>query len=102
MDSGQTTNLGLAVVCLLPALGAGWKASSLRGDIGGRWSERVNLIHAGLQKRAVDELTQLQVAIGKMLGGTAGSFSPVTVWADPGPIVDRANRCAEILRTGDK
>jgi hypothetical protein len=62
----------------------------------------VNIIHAGLQQRAVDELTQLQVAIGEMLGGNAAVFTPVASWADPGPIVERANRCAHILRTGDK
>src|SRR5258708_3997575 len=102
MDSGQTTNLAVSVACLLPALGAGWKASSLRGDIGNRWSDRVNIAHAGLHERAVVELTRLQVAIGEMLGGAVGSFSPIAVWTDPGPIVDRANRCAEILHTRDK
>jgi hypothetical protein len=102
MDSGQTTNLGVAVACLLPALAAGWKASGLRGDIGNRWNDRVNIAHAGLHERAVAELTRLQVAIGEMLGGAAGAFSPTTVWADPRPIVERANRCAEVLRTRDK
>src|SRR4051794_31527710 len=102
MDSGQSTNLGVAAAFLLPALGAGWKASSLRGDIGNRWSDRVSIAHAGLHERAIVELTRLQVAIGEMLGGAAGSFSPAAVWADPGPIVELANRCAEILRTRDK
>src|SRR4051812_5983232 len=102
MDTGQTTNLAVAVACLLPALGAGWKASSLRGDIGNRWSDRVKIVRAGLHERAVVELTRLQVAIGEMLGGAVGSFSPVAVWADPTPIVERANRCAEILRTRDR
>src|SRR5262249_44085469 len=48
------------------------------------------------------ELTQLQVAIGEMLGGDAASFSPVAAWADPKPIVEQANRSAHVLRTGDK
>jgi hypothetical protein len=102
MDTGQTTNLAVAVALLLPALPAGWKASNLRGDIGARWSERVNIVHAGLHERAVEELTRLQVATEEMLGGAAGAFSPVAVWADPAPIVERANRCAEILRTREK
>jgi hypothetical protein len=102
MDSGQTTNLGVAVACLLPALGAGWKASGLRGDIGSRWNDRVNIAHAGLHERAIAELTQLQIEIGELLGGAVGAFNPATVWADPGPIVKRANRCAQILRTRDR
>lgn len=102
MDSGQSTNLVIVVTCLLPAIAAGWKASSLRGDVGARWSSRVDIVHAGLHDLAVTELTSLQVEIGQMLGGVADAFSPAVVWADPGPIVESANRCADILRTRDR
>lgn len=94
--------LGVAVACLLPALPAGWKAAGLRGDIFKKWAERVDVAHAGLTERAKDELLHLQAEIAIALGGTSGSFSPAEILADPAPLVDGANRCADILRARDK
>jgi hypothetical protein len=93
--------LGVAVACLLPALGAGWRAASLRGDTFNKWSERVDLAHAGLTERAKDELLSLQDEIGRVLGGAGGEFSPAEVIADPAPLVAAANRCADVLRARD-
>jgi hypothetical protein len=94
--------LGVAVACLLPALPAGWKAASLRGDIFQRWAERVDVARAGLTERAKDELLNLQAEIAHALGGPGGDFSPAEVIADPAPLVDGAKRCADILRARDK
>ena len=99
MDAGQTENLLVAVACLVPALPAGWKASSLRGDIGARWTERVDISHARLHQRAVSELQALQQEIGDVLGVSA---IPGEVVVDPGPILDRVRGCAEILRVRDR
>ncbi len=94
--------LGVAVACLLPALGAGWRAASLRGDTFNKWSERVDVTHAGLTERAKSELLALQTEIGRVLGGAGGEFSPAEVIADPAPLVAAANRCADVLRARDK
>lgn len=92
--------LALAVTCLIPALAAGWRAVSWRGDIFNKWSDRVEIAHAGLNERATSELVALQEAIVNALGGTAG-FTPAEVWTDPDPLVAGANRCARLLRARD-
>jgi len=94
--------LAVAVACLVPALPAGWKAASLRGDIFQKWAGRVDVAHAGLTERAKDELLDLQAEIANALGGTGGSFSPAEVIADPAPLVAGAKRCADILHARDK
>lgn len=94
--------LGIAVACLLPAIPAGWKAAGLRGDTFNKWSERVEIAHAGLTERAKDELIDLQTDIGTALGGPGLTFSPAEVIADPAPLVAGAKRCADILRARDK
>jgi hypothetical protein len=104
VTDGGSDHLGLlavAIACLIPALPAGWKAASLRGDIFNKWSERVDLAHAGLTERIKDELLSLQAEIDRALGG-AGADLPAQVVADPGPLVASANRCAELLHTRDR
>ena len=93
--------LGIAIGCLLPALPMLWKAASWRGDAFRKWSERVDLAHAGLNERATSELFALQGEIGDALGGATG-FTPAEVWTDPDPLVARANRCAAFLRARDR
>jgi hypothetical protein len=101
----QSNDLGIvlavAVPCLLLVLPAAWKAASLRGDIFNKWSERVDLAHAGLHDRAITELLGLQDDISEALGGATG-FTPAEVWIDPDPLVRRANQCAELLHARDK
>jgi hypothetical protein len=92
--------LGIAVGCLLPALGAGWKAASWRGDVYNKWSDRVDLAHAGLNERATRELVALQEAISEALG--PAGFIPAEVWTDPDPLVKRANRCGRLLRARER
>src|SRR5438874_9036827 len=104
MESGSSDHLGilaLAVVCLLPALGAAWKAASWRGDIFNKWSSRVDFAHAGLNERANAELVALQEALTDALGAR-GEFDPDSVAADPDPLVEHANRCAKLLKARDK
>jgi hypothetical protein len=104
MEASQPDHLavlGVAVVCLLPALGAGWKAASWRGDVFTKWSDRVDFAHAGLNERATSELVALQDAISDALGGRPG-FIPAEVWADPDPLVERANRCGKLLKARDR
>jgi hypothetical protein len=106
MDSSNSDHLGvlvLSVACFAPVLPAAWKAASLRGDIFNKWSERVDLAHAGLNERATSELLELQAQISEIVGGTGeGAFTPAEVWLDPDPFIDRANRCATLLRARDK
>lgn len=104
MESGEPNQLGilgLAAVLFLAALPALWKAAGLRGDTNKKWSERVEVAHAGLSERATSELLQLQNEIGTALGGATG-FTPAQVWIDPDPLVKRANKCADLLRVRDK
>jgi hypothetical protein len=96
--------LAVAVACLVPAIPAGWKAASLKGDTFRKWAGRVDVAHAGLATRATGELVALQEQIGDVLGGPADSEAllPAQSFADPAPLVAGANRCADLLRTRDK
>src|SRR6266567_4507188 len=97
-DPDQFKILTFAVVILLPALPVAWKAAGWRGDTFKKWSDRVDIAHAGLNERASAELVALQDDISDMLaGGLPGEVS-----ADPDPIVLRANRCAVLLRARDR
>lgn len=107
MDASQSDQVGvlvLSVACFAPVLPAAWKAASLRGDMFNKWSERVGLAHAGLNERATSELLALQAQITDVVvgGGGGDGFTPAEVWLDPDPLVERANRCADLLRTRDK
>lgn len=106
MDSSGSGHLGvlvLSVACFVPVLPAAWKAASLRGDIFNKWSERVDLAHAGPNERATSVLLELQAQISEVVGGTGdGVFNPAEVWLDSDPFIDRANRCASLLRARDK
>jgi hypothetical protein len=93
--------LALAVVLLLPALGAAWKAASWRGDIFRKWADRVDIAHAGLSERAKDELAALQGQLAEALG-TGAQFTPAGVWANPDPLVAGATHCANLLRARDR
>ena len=61
----------------------------------------VEIAHAGLNERATSELVALQERISEVLGGSP-AFLPAEIWADPEPLVKRANRCAALLRARDK
>ena len=106
MDSSSSDHVGvlvLSVACFVPVLPAAWKAASLRGDIFNKWSERVDVAHAGLSERANAELLELQSQIAESVGGgSEGAFTPAEVWLDPDPFIGRANRCATLLRARDK
>ncbi|HKI92501.1 MAG TPA: hypothetical protein VJ986_09380 [Gaiellaceae bacterium] len=94
--------LGVAVACLVPALPAGWKAASLRGDSFNKWAERVDVTHVGLTERAAAELLDLQDRITDALGSSSAAFNPSQAIADPKPLIDGATRCASLLRTRDR
>lgn len=103
MESGgpdQFTILTFAVLLLLPALGVAWKAASWRGDTFKKWSDRVDVAHAGLSERVKTELVALQDEITDVLLGDPEV--PAEVWIDPDPLVASVNRCAVLLRTRDR
>src|SRR6266508_1565893 len=100
-DPDQFRVLTFAVVLLLPALGVAWKAASWRGDTFKKWSDRVDIAHAGLTQRVTDELVDLRDALTDLLGGGT-SFSPAETIIAPDPLVASANRCANLLRARDK
>lgn len=96
----QFTILTFAVVLLLPALGVAWKAASWRGDTFYKWSERVDVAHAGLTQRAKTELAALQDEIVDVL--TGAPEVPAEIWTNPDPLVASVNRCAVLLRARDR
>jgi hypothetical protein len=100
-EPDQLRVLTFAVVLLLPALPVAWKAAGWRGDTRKKWSNRVEIAHAGLNERATSELVALQDRISEVLGGNP-AFLPAEIWADPDPLVKRANRCVVLLRARDK
>jgi hypothetical protein len=93
--------LGVAAALMIPAVVAGWKAASLRGDINEKWSERVAVAHAGLTTLAVEELLALQIEIGRLLGGSGGGFDPGQVTIDPEPLTSRSERFGALIRARD-
>src|ERR687895_514496 len=106
METGEPDQLRVltfALVLLIPALPIAWKAAGWRGDTFKKWSDRVEIAHAGLNERATSELVALRDQITEALGGTPG-FLPAEVWADPdpGPLVRQAKRVAALLRARDK
>jgi hypothetical protein len=92
----------IAVACLLPAIIAGWKAASWRGDVFNKWSDRVTVTHAGLNERATRELIELQDEVSAALAGDPDQFSPAQLSVDPDPLVAHANLCARLLVARDR
>jgi len=95
----QLTVLTFAIVLLLPAVGVAWKAASWRGDTFNRWSDRVDVAHAGLNERVKAELLALQDEIVDVLVGAA---VPAEIWIDTDPLVAGVNRCAAMLHARDR
>ena len=98
--SGDSTNLNVLIVgvtLLLPTLPGFWKAANLRTHAARDWSDRIEIIEAGLTERTKDELALLQAEIFRVLGGPEGDFDPLRVTVDPFPIVRRAERASALL-----
>lgn len=88
LDAGeQAAIIGVGATVLLAAVGAVFKASSLRGDINNKWTRRVSLAVAGLDDKALSELRRLRDDVE---GTLADRFDPAQALADPAPLSRRA------------
>lgn len=93
--------LSLGLVLLLAVLGAVWRMASLRGDTFEKWRPRVELAEAGLSKKGVEELREMQIQLHRLLG-TEIKFDPSRVVADPGDLLASVLRVKSVIETRDR
>lgn len=93
----QAAIIGVGAAVLL-AVGAGiFKASSLRGDMNGRWTRRVSFAVAALDEKAISELELLRDDVEDTLPGTP-RYNPGQAIADPAPLSARAETAVSYYR----
>jgi hypothetical protein len=71
----------------LAILGALWKAARMRGDANRDWSSRISAVEAGLNQRAIGELSILRRMIDEQIGGSDTTFDPMSASADPAALL---------------
>lgn len=77
------------------------RAVSWRSDVERDWRSRCRKAHAGLNSRVQVLLLELHKVIEDELGGE-GDFDPLSITIASGPIVERAVKCASLLRLRDR
>lgn len=89
----------LATLAVSPGLIGAWYAAGLRGELNRKWSQRVDVAHAGLAVRANAQLRALQAELADRLGfDQEGDFDPLSISVDPAPLVRLAGEAAETLK----
>lgn len=83
----QAAIIGVGVAVLLGVGGGIFRASTLRGDINGRWSRRVSFAVAALDEKQISELELLRDDVEDIL---PARFDPAQAIADPAPLSARA------------
>jgi hypothetical protein len=98
------TVLLLGATLALPAIAGAWKGAGLRGEMFAKWSSRVDVAHAGLNKLATSEVIALQDDLSNVFGGTndATNRPPAAVSVPADRFIERTRRCTDLLRTRDR
>ena len=94
--SERVAILGFAAAFLLPAIGALWKAASLRADMFEKWNVRVSLAHNGLSEKAARELLRIQELLSEFLSPDA-PFVPDRIIEDPSRLRAPITKFEELL-----
>jgi hypothetical protein len=101
----QAEIIGVGAVFILAFGGGIWRVATLRGDVGARWSERVDLAVAALDAKTFSRLEQLRGEVDELLPKDEFGndvFDPAQAIADPTSLSESAAEAVKLQRSRNR